>query len=327
MRSLSILTGLVAGIFVYLLLAVVTGNMPNRFSNVMERKQRQSRREKMQSWLNQSGVGVTPVQFWSISVGILFSTFVIVYVVTQVFFIALAPAVMVGLLPRAYFANKRSKINEKRLQAWPDALRTLIASIASSQSLHQALKGLSFGGPVPLRPVFKKYSQLSQALDQKSALEVVKEDLADPMSDRIIEILISATEAGPAVVLDILRDLAQSCTHDLQLNEHIETMQTEQKINAKAVFVLPFLLLILMVIASKEVGTFYSSFAGVLVVVVGTAILSLGMFIVNRLGHIPSETRVFAASYEDIKEDVKTKKLSRSSEKKYADSSSPFGDF
>ncbi|MBP9115744.1 MAG: hypothetical protein KBF89_05305 [Acidimicrobiia bacterium] len=325
MIELRLLTAFTASIFVYLLIALFTGNMPKRLSGIREKKKRQSRIEKMQSWLNQSGVGVTPIQFWGISLGIFLSVFVLVYVVTSVFIVAMIPSIMVGLLPRTFFAKKRLKINEERIQAWPDALRTLIASIASSQSLHQALKGLSFSGPVPLRSVFKKYSQLSQALDQKSALEVVKEDLADPMSDRIIEVLISASEAGPAVILDILRDLAKSCTHDLQLAEHIETMQTEQKINAKAVFVMPFLLLVLMVIASSDVGKFYSTSIGVVVIIVGSAILSLGMFIVNRLGKIPIETRVFGASYGDAKEDLKTKSFSMKSGASKNEKASPFG--
>lgn len=322
---MSLLAGLFGAIFVYLLIAMITGNMPDRLSKVKEKKQRQSRTEKMQSWLNQSGVGVTPFQFWGISLGIFLSSFVVIFAVTGVFIIAFAPALMVGLLPRTYFAKKRRKINEERIQAWPDALRTLIASIAASQSLHQAMKGLSFSGPVPLRSVFKRYSQLSQALDQKSALEVVKEDLGDPMSDRIIEILISATEAGPAVILDILRDLAKSSTQDLQLQEHIETMQTEQKINAKAVFVLPFVLLVLMVISNDEVGEFYSSSLGVIIIVIGTGILSVGMLIVSRLGHIPVETRVFAASYGDIKQDMRERNFSEQAKLDADDS--PFGVF
>lgn len=320
-----LLAGLFGAIFVYLLIAVFNGKMPKRLSKVREKKQRQSRSEKMQSWLNQSGVGVTPLQFWGISLGIFLSSFVVIFAITGVFVIAFAPSVMVGLLPRTYFAKKRRKINEERIQSWPDALRTLIASIAASQSLHQAMKGLSFSGPVPLRSVFKKYSQLSQALDQKSALEVVKEDLGDPMSDRIIEILIAATEAGPAVILDILRDLARSSTQDLQLSEHIETMQTEQKLNAKAVFVLPFVLLVLMVMANEKVGEFYSSVIGIIIIAIGTGILSIGMYIVSQLGKIPVETRVFAASYGDAKQDMLEKNFSE--QVKFDADDSPFGAF
>ena len=285
--------------FVFLLAAIMTGNMPERLSRVTESKKRLTGREKRQSWLNQSGVGVTPMQFWGISLGSGIASFSLLFLITNVFIVAVIPSVMIGILPRTYFSRKRAKISDERVRAWPDALRTLIAGISSSQSLHQALRGLSTGGPAPLRPVFQKYSRLTQALDQKSALEVVKEELADPMSDRIIEILISATEAGPGVVLDILRDLAESTTRDLQLREHIETMQVEQKLNARIVFVMPYLLLIMMVTSSPIIRDFYQEPIGVIVILFGTAILVAGMLIIQKLGKIPLEQRVFTTSVSD----------------------------
>lgn len=299
-----LLAALCAGMFVFLLVAQITGNMPERLSKVRERKQRLNKSEQRQSWLNQSGAGVTPLQFWGISLGTGIASFALLYVVTEVLIIALIPAVLLGLLPRTYFARKRTKLRDERVQAWPDALRSLIAGISASMSLHQALRSLGTGGPVPLRPVFQKYSRLTQALDQKSALEVVKEDLADPMSDRIIEILISATEAGPGVVLDILRDLAESTTRDLQLREHIETMQTEQKLNARIVFVLPYVLLVMMVMSSDVIRGFYRDPIGIFVIVVGTLILSGGMLFIQKLGIIPLEQRVFTTSADDVHEEA-----------------------
>lgn len=289
--------------FVYLLIASLTGNMPKRWSKVREPKQGESRIEKSQSWLNQSGAAVTPAQFWGISIGAAVVSFAFIFIITKVFIIAAVPAVLIGILPRSYFAQKRAKLSESRVKVWPDALRTLVAGISASQSLHQALRSLATGGPAPLRPVFQKYSRLTQALDQKSALEVIKEDLSDPMSDRIIEILISATEAGPGVILDILRDLAESTTRDLQLREHIETMQVEQKLNAKIVFVLPYILLVMMVMSNEGMAEFYKTPAGIIVILFGTGILSLGMLIIQKLGKIPLEQRVFASSALSATED------------------------
>jgi|GEM_PF-444345 len=303
---MNLLAGLFAGLFVFLLIAQFTGNMPKRLSSVQESRKRMTRYEERQSWLNQSGAGVTPFQFWAISFGSAIAAFSILFITTQVFMVAFIPAVMIGGFPRAYFSRKRAKVMAERVEAWPDALRSLVASISASQSLHQALKGLGANGPVPLRPVFSKYSRLTQALDQKSALEVVKEEIADPMSDRIIEVLIAATEAGPGVVLDILRDLADATTRDLQLREHIETMQTEQKLNARIVFVLPFVLLILMVMSAPDIRGFYQSIGGIFVIFIGTSILAFGMWIVQRLSKIPAEQRVFATSTRKADEEIQT---------------------
>lgn len=303
---MNLLAGMFAGLFVFLLFAQITGNMPKRLSSVQESRKRMTRYEERQSWLNQSGAGVTPFQFWAISFGAGVAAFSVLFITTQVFMVAFIPAVMVGWFPRAYFSRKRTKVIAQRVESWPDALRTLVASISASQSLHQALKGLGTNGPLPLRPVFSKYSRLTQALDQKSALEVVKEEIADPMSDRIIEVLIAATEAGPGVVLDILRDLANATTSDLQLREHIETMQTEQKLNARVVFVLPFLLLVMMVMSSPIIREFYQSLGGIFIIFLGTGILTFGMYIVQVLSKIPTEQRVFAASTKKADEEIHT---------------------
>lgn len=295
------ITALSWAAFVFLATAAITHNMPKRLSKVKESKSRLTANEKSQSWLNQSGIGVTPLQFWSISLGSGIVSFSILFLVTNVFIVSVVPAILIGILPRTYFSHKRAKISDERVRAWPDALRTLVAGISSSQSLHQALKSLATGGPAPLRPVFQKYSRLTQALDQKSALEVVKEELADPMSDRIIEILISAAEAGPGVVLDILRDLAESSTRDLQLRDHIETMQVEQKLNARIVFVMPYILLVMMVTSSPIIREFYQEIVGIIVIILGTGILLGGMLIIQKLGKIPVEQRVFASSSSDNK--------------------------
>lgn len=305
-----LLAAFFAGLFFFLLVAQISGNMPKRLSKVRESKNRLTRNEKRQSWLNQSGVGVTPLQFWAISIGTGIISFSFLFLITKVFIVSAVPALMLGLLPKSYFSRKRTKTMDERVRAWPDALRTLIAGIASSQSLHQSLKSLATGGPVPLRLVFQKYARLTQALDQKSALEVVKEDLGDPMSDRIIEILISATEAGPGVVLDILRDLAESTTQDLQLRDHIDTMQVEMKINARVVFVMPFILLVLMVATSEDIRTFYQSAIGYVVIVLGTSILIGGMYVIQKLGKIPVEERVFASLSSDSERETEESELS-----------------
>ena len=76
------------------------------------------------------------------------------------------------------------------------------------------------------------------------ALELMKEDLADPTSDRVLEVLILAQERGGAIVRDILDDLVDATTRDLKLLDELETEGLEMRINAKAVVVLPWLVLV-----------------------------------------------------------------------------------
>lgn len=295
-----LLAGLLTAVAVYFAVGYLIGYTPERLRiTPLSGTRRTNVRVRHQEWLNQAGLGVTPVQFWSSSVFAAVLTFMFIWLLTSVALVALIPAVVVGLVPRFYFAQQRRRLARARLEAWPEALRSIIASVSSSMSLHQALLSLAATGPQQLRPVFARYSSLSFTLDSATALEVIREELADPVSDRVIEDLLLAFEQGPAVVIDIMDDLSRSTIEDLQVLDRVETAQLEQRLNARAVFILPFLFLIILTYRPGPGREFYSSTAGVLVIIVGTALSVFGMVIVTQLARLPEEPRVFAANRED----------------------------
>jgi tight adherence protein B len=125
---------------------------------------------------------------------------------------------------------------------------------------------------------------------------MVKSDLADPTSDRVIEVLILAYERGGAVVPEILSDLADATTKDLWTLEEIRTDALEHKINSRIVFVLPWLVLVAMTARSGAFREFYASSLGVAVAVVGGVMSLIGVVIASRLGSQPPEPRVFVAT-------------------------------
>ena len=294
-----LLAGLFAGVAIYFAVGYLIGYAPKRLRvTPLSGPAGRSSRVRRQEWLNQAGLPVTPLQFWSSSIFAGLITFLFILLLTSIPLVALAPAVGVALVPRFYFAQQRRHLARSRLEAWPEALRSIIASVSSSMSLHQAMLMLATSGPVELRPVFGRYSTLSFTLDSATALEVIREELADPVSDRVIEDLLLALEQGPAVVIDIMDDLAQSTIEDLHVLDRVETAQLEQRLNARAVFVLPFLFLILLTYRPGPGRDFYSSPTGVAVIIAGTALSLAGMFIVSQLGRLPEEPRVFASSQE-----------------------------
>lgn len=289
-----LLAGLLASVTVYLAVGYAIGYTPDRLRLAPLAANTGRRASSQQEWLNQAGVGVTPVQFWASSIFAGTVTFLLLWLLTSIALVAVAPAIGMALVPRFYFAQQRRRLARARLEAWPEALRSIVASVSSSMSLHQALLALATTGPTELRPVFARYSSLSFTLDSATALEVIREELADPVSDRVIEDLLLAIEQGPAVVIDIMDDLARSTVEDLQVLDRVETAQLEQRLNARAVFVLPFLFLVLLTFRPGPGRDFYASAAGVAVIVLGTSLSLLGMYIVGRLSRLPDEPRVFA---------------------------------
>lgn len=211
------------------------------------------------------------------------------------FAVGVFPGVVVALVPSALRTRRRAEAAEEVHRAWPDALRDLIASVASGGSLASALERLSQRGPHALRPAFSRYVSVARTAGVVPALESVKRDLADPTSDRVLEVLMLAHERGGGMVTEILQDLAEATTRDLWALEQIRTENLEQKINARAVFVLPWIVLIALTAREGAIRDFYASPAGVFVIALGALASGFGMWLVGRLGREPDEPRVFGS--------------------------------
>jgi tight adherence protein B len=290
---LTLLAGVSVGVFVYFLVGFATGYAPNiRIRRFAPRIQISDR----QLWLNQAGVAVTPRQFVAGSIAVGSVAFVAIATVTGAPLVAAVPAAGVAALPRAYFARRRAGHLRRVQAAWPDGLRDVIASIAAGRSLPQALNALAASGPAPLQEAFARFPMLSRMLGTVPALEVIKEELADPTSDRVIEVLVLAHERGGQIVRDILEDLVAATTRDLKLLEEIETEGLEMKINARAVLVLPWLVLVALTIREGPFREFYRSTGGLVVVLVAGALSIAGGFLIARLARTQGEQRVFGSS-------------------------------
>lgn len=250
---------------------------------------------RQQPWQSQAGLDVTPTQFWLASIGTGVLTYLLVYAVTSLPVISAMPAIVVATVPRAYFGRKRARRLAEVQESWPDGLRDLISSVRSGASLPTAIENMAGFGPAPLRLAFQGFTIYSRSLGVVPALEMIKSDLADPTSDRVIEVLILAYERGGAVVPEILSDLAEATTRDIWTMEQIRTEALEQKINARVVFVLPWFVLIAMTAQAGAFREFYSTPAGLTVAFIGGVMSLLGIAIASRLGSQPAEPRVFTS--------------------------------
>jgi tight adherence protein B len=252
---------------------------------------------RARAWLAQASAPVTPTQFvvGSLLVGVV--AFVATALVTGTALVALVPAFAAAAGPRAYYARRRADRRRELQRAWPDGLRDVGASIAAGQSLTHALTTLATTGPPALRTAFARFPQLARMLGPVAALEVVKAELADPTSDRVLEVLVLAQERGGPIVSRILDDLVVATTRDVKVLEEIESEGLEMKINARAVLVMPWLVLVALTIRDGAFRDFYRSSAGLLVVAVGAAMSGLGAWWIGRLGRAHDEQRVFDATH------------------------------
>ena len=280
------------GVCAYAVAGLVVGQ-PVRLAR---RRRARPQASAQQLWLTQAGVGLTPARFWLGSSAAGAGCFVAVVTVTGAPLVALAPACAVAFLPRAYFARRRAARVRAVQSAWPDALRDIVASLAAGRSLPAAVGELAENGPVALRESFARFPSNTRLLGAVPALELVQEELADPTSDRVIEVLVLACERGGPIVKDVIDDLVVTTTKDLKVLDEIETEGLEMKINARAVLVLPWLVLVALTVRGGAFRDFYQSGAGLVVVLVGAGLSVVGSVWIGRLGRSLEERRVFGSA-------------------------------
>lgn len=250
------------------------------------------KRQDRAAWLEQLGVG--PVRFAAMSIGAALAAFCVIFALSGMWPVAVVPAVILAFLPKAYWTRQHEKRLEAIQRAWPDGIRDLVGSIGAGLSLTRALAELEKNGPPALRHALAGLEAQTRSLGLDVALESIRGRLADPMSDRVIEILLIAHDRGGSIVTSILSDLAESAGRDVWALEEIRTSQLEHQINARVVFALPWLVLLAVTLRQGAFRDFYSSPAGLAVIALGAALSLGGMAVVSRLGRRPTEPRVFS---------------------------------
>lgn len=170
---------------------------------ILRPPRRPSRDPARRDWFTQAGVVATPLQFWLVSGGAGLLTLAGVALLTGSWAVAAFPSLLMAMLPRLYFASQRRRRLGEVRQAWPDGLRDLVASISAGRSLRRGIEDLASSGPLPLRHAFASFPFLARSLGVVTALERIRDEVADPTTDRVIEVLIVAHERGGAIVPDM----------------------------------------------------------------------------------------------------------------------------
>lgn len=271
--------------FVYFAIGMAVGIRPA----LRRRPTRPTIRSRMVGWLDRSDTRLSPERFVGVVAGTAGVGGLTIAVLTGIPALAAIAAVSGGMLPIIVVDRRHAAAVHARRSAWPDALRDITTRLRSGASVHAALVDLAQLGPVPLRPAFQRYEALAAALDHRAALETVRNELAEALSDRIVEVLLVAFDQGTSIVIDVLDDLAESAVDELRLLADIDTAQLESKLEARSAAALPFVVLALLCAGSVGYRSFYASAAGTVVILVGFAMSLVGVGLITRLGRAETE--------------------------------------
>ena len=207
-------------------------------------------------------------------------------------------AVVFGLmgawLPVAVVTGRARRRQRELAEVWPEAVDNLVSAVRAGMSLPDALSALGVRGPEPLRPAFDQFALDYQVTGRFSeCLDRLKDRLADPVGDRVIEGLRIAREVGGGELGRLLRDLSAYLRDDLRTRSELESRQAWTVNGARLAVAAPWLVLLMMSFQSDVIHR-YASPAGVVVLTMGAVACVLAYRLMMRIGRLPGERRILS---------------------------------
>lgn len=217
----------------------------------------------------------------------------IAWLVTGVGVLAILAALAGAVAPVAFLRGRRLRLRRLRRQLWPDVCDLLIASIRVGLSLPDAVASLGDSAPPALRPAFRVFARDLEGSGRfESSLDRVKDALADPIGDRIVETLRMARQVGGTELIAVLRALSASVRADAALRGEVEARQSWIRGAAVLGAVAPWVILTLLVMR-PEGAKAYGTPEGVVVICVGAVVSVAAFRIMIRIGRLPEPRRWF----------------------------------
>ena len=250
---------------------------------------------RVTSLLASAGLGtVSATSFVALCAALAMVATVLVQVVSRTPPVAVAFGVMAGYLPVAVVRGRARRRQREFAEVWPEAVDNLASAVRAGLSLPDALAGLGVRGPEPLRDAFDQFAldyQVSGRFGE--SLDRLKERLADPVGDRVVEGLRIAREVGGGQLGRLLRNLSGYLRDEARTRAEMESRQAWTVNGARLAVAAPWLVLLIMSFQGEVIRR-YASPGGVLVLTVGAALCVVAYWLMMRLGRLPTERRILA---------------------------------
>jgi tight adherence protein B len=247
------------------------------------------RERLVQAGLERVSVGAFVVASAIAGVGLAAASFALVPVVPVGFV-----AGVVGLaLPTVLLLGRARRQRRSARVVWPDVVDHLVSAVRSGLALPDAVVALARTGPPRSRTAFLAFEQDYRATgDFSLCLDRLKDRLADPVADRIVETLRMAREVGGAELTTVLRGLATYLRQDAAIRSEVEARQSWVVVAARLGLAAPWIVLLLLG-TRPEAAAAYNSASGIVVVVAGAVVTIAAYRVMLAVGRLPEERRWF----------------------------------
>jgi tight adherence protein B len=243
--------------------------------------------------LSQAGLSmVAPGQLWLLCAVAAVIGAAAVYVVSSSAVIALAFAVFAGNAPIVWVKSRRRQRTVELRDVWPDVVDNLASAVRAGMALPEAVAQIGHRGPTAVREPFRRFADDYRASGRFSeCLDELKQRLADPVADRVVESLRVAREVGGTDLGRVLRTLSHFLREDARTRAELETRQGWTVSAARLALGAPWVVLALLSLRPETVAA-YDSAAGVLVLAAGGGVSFAAYRLMLRIARLPVEERV-----------------------------------
>lgn len=249
--------------------------------------------DRRRDMLRQAGVdGVGPAQLAAVQVLCAAIAFVLVVAMTKTVTVAACFAVFALFVPVVIVRRMRNRRQGALREVWPEAIDNLASAVRAGLSLPEGLSALAVRGPVELRAPFGRFAAAYRTTGRFGAcLDALKDDLADPVGDRVCETMRVAREVGGSDLGTVLRTLSELLRADARTRSELETRQGWVINAARLAVAAPWVVLLLLGTQSETLKA-YDSPGGTLLLVIGGAVCVVAYRVMLHIGRLPEERRV-----------------------------------
>lgn len=258
-------------------------------------RDRRSPLARVRERLVQAGLGSVPVPVFVIASAVLgVAGLSIAFAVTGVLALAVVIGAIAAGAPTAAVGWRARVRRSTARTVWPDIVDQLISAVRSGLSLADSVAALATVGPPAVRAPFAEF-----AADYRStasfaiSIDRLKERLADPVADRILETLRMAREVGGTELVTVLRNLSAYLRQEAAIRSEVEARQSWVRNAAKLGVAAPWAVLLLLG-TRPEAAVAYNSPVGATLIVAGLAVSVIAYRIMVGIGRLPEEKRWFA---------------------------------
>ncbi|WNB86405.1 type II secretion system F family protein [Cellulomonas sp. ATA003] len=201
-------------------------------------------------------------------------------------------AIIAGAAPVALVRARARRRRTALREVWPEVVDHLASGVRAGLSLPEAVGQLGERGPVELRDAFRAFAEDYRATGRfGDCLDALKERLADPVADRIVEALRITRDVGGTDLGRLLRTLSSFLREDARTRGELEARQSWTVNAARLAVAAPWIVLALLA-TRPEAADAFNSLAGTVVLLGGGACSVFAYAVMLRVGRLPDEARV-----------------------------------